>query len=92
MDSEFYPERLFAIPLGPNSATIFGRDVGPEDDFLVVSQVVHGEISFMDVCRPPSQLPTADRLGGRTLSAATSWCYPGLERVNSATLFLGMFV
>ena len=39
--SEFYAERFFAIPFGPNSATVLGRDVGSEDDFLVVICFVH---------------------------------------------------
>lgn len=43
--SEFNPERFLAIPFGPNATTIFGRDVGPIDDFLVVVAFVHRGIS-----------------------------------------------
>ena len=57
--SEFDAERFLAIPLGPYPATVFGRDVGPVDDFLVVARVVHRGSPLMDVSRLPSQLSTA---------------------------------
>ena len=39
--SDFDAKRFLTIPFGPNLATVFGRDVGAIDDFLVIIQVVH---------------------------------------------------